>query len=112
VPAETWADFRRALGTKAGVRGDVACTNNAGGTRILKHNPKRVSFIIVNNEANAAHVVRAPGQVATTSGIRLDAAGGAITQNLQEDGTVVQEEVWAILETAAGNLYIDEVEEA
>lgn len=112
MPAETWADLRRALGTKPGVQGLVAVTNNAGGTRVLKHNPRRVSFIIVNNEANAAHMVRKSGDVSTTSGIRLDAGGGFVSSNLREDGTVVQDEVYVILETAAGSVYVEEVEEA
>lgn len=112
MPTETWADYRQSLGTKPGVTGLVAVTNNAGGTRVLKYNPRRVSFLIVNNEANRAHAFRRSGDVATTSGVPLDALGGFIQGNLKDDGRSVEDEVYVILETAAGNVYVEEVEEA
>lgn len=109
--ASTWAELRAARRSRPETRGNVAVTNAAGGTRVLRHNPRRIGFVIVNNEANAAHMTRTPSP-ATTDGIRLDAAGGVVSSTLEEDGTVVQDEVWVILETAAGNIHVEAIEEA
>lgn len=112
MAAETWAQRRQALGTRDGARGDVAVTDQAGGTRVLKYNPRRVSFIIANQSANDAFAARAPGDVNTSSGIRLDARGGYLSGHLDEDGTSVQDEVYVQFATAAGNVYVHEIEEA
>jgi len=108
---DTWAELKAKRGSKFGVKGNVAVTNAAGGNRILVANPRRISFIVVNNEANAAHVQHAPNPT-TALGKRLDAAGGFLSMSLEEDGTIVQDELWGILETAAGNLHVEEVEGA
>lgn len=105
----TVAELLKAGKVRLTREGDVAVTNNAGGNIVLRSNPRRVAFAVVNNEANAAHVVR-KSPAATTTGIRLDAAGGALVQRHEVVGQGCQNELWAILETAAGNLYVEEYE--
>ena len=89
--------------------GLVAVTNAAGGTRLLQANPQRVQVVIVNNEANGGHLTRAPNP-ATTTGIRLDAQGGFYVATREFLGAGITGEFWAILETAAGNFYVEEYE--
>lgn len=112
MPAMSWAELRANRQSRYNRNGDVTVTNAAGGSEVLPHNPRRIAFVIVNNEANAAHVTRGGHVPTTTTGVRLDAAGGALQQTLEDDGTVVQQAVRVILETAAGVVYVEEIEEA
>lgn len=106
----TLAELLKTGSVRLGRAENVACTNAAGGTLILGHNPRRVAFVIANNEANAARATRG-GIVPTTSiGVPIDANGGVMSQRFEDVGEAVGLALRAILATAAGNLYVEEYE--
>ncbi|MEA3144082.1 MAG: hypothetical protein QOG31_1406 [Thermoplasmata archaeon] len=101
----------RALIAKGNVRikteGNVAV--GTVDTLLLPFNPLRVALVVVNNEANAAHLRRRPGG-SLTGGVRLDAVGGSIVKDYEHDGKSIQGEFWVNLDAASGNLYVEELE--
>lgn len=108
----TVAELLRSGAVRLGRAENVACTNAAGGTEVLKFNPRRVAFVIVNNEANAARATRGGIVPTTTIGVPIDANGGALSQKFEDVGEAVGLSLRAILATAAGNLYVEEYEVA
>ena len=78
-------------------------------TMILKNNPDRLAWLIVNLSANRGYI-GFDRQVAPTRGIPVEASGGIVISNWREDGELVIHEVHAINLVAAGTWYIVEVE--
>lgn len=76
---------------------------------ILKNNPDRVALVIVNLSANRGFI-GFDRQVGPTLGIPVEASGGVVTMNIEEDGETVGYEIHAINEVAAGSWYILEIE--
>lgn len=74
-------------------------------SRIVEHDPERVSLTIVN--WGAADVVAAIGANATlTAGIRVAGGGGFVTLSLVEDSTLVCQEFWGISSAAGNTVYV------
>lgn len=78
-------------------------------TQILKNNPDRLAALIVNLSANRGFI-GFDRQVSTTRGIPVEASGGLVIFNWQEDGELVIQAVFAINLVAVGTWYIVEVE--
>lgn len=90
---------------------DVAVLTAAGGSQLLKANPMRTHLTIVNEDtANAAFITRRNKVPATTTGIRLDALGGNIDEDLEQYGKTIGDERRAIFAVGNGNLYVEEYE--
>lgn len=87
------------------VTGSVGTT----ATEILRNNPDRLSWVIINLSANFGFIDFTP-QVAATRGIRLSANGGSAAATWRDDGELVGHPVFALLDTAAGDFYVVEVE--
>jgi len=78
-------------------------------TEILKNNPDRVYWLIVNLSAYDGYACW-DREVSATKGILLPANGGYASASAQEDGELVIYPVYAVNLTAAGTWLIVEVE--
>lgn len=78
-------------------------------TEILRNNPDRYGWLIVNLSANRGYI-GFDREVSTTKGIPIEASGGVITSIWEEDGEAVTYAVFAINQVAAGTYYIVEME--
>ena len=78
---------------------------------ILKNNPDRVFFLVVNLSANTVYVGLA-SDVGATKGIQLDANGGFVSFSVEEDGEAVAYQIFAIATGAASAIYVLEIEKA
>ena len=78
---------------------------------VLRNNPDRVFWLIVNLSANIVYVGLA-GDVSATKGIRLDANGGWVSMSVEEDGEAVGYEVFAVATGAASAIYVLEMEKS
>ena len=78
-------------------------------TKILNNNPDRLAVVIVNLSANRGFI-GFDRQVGPTRGIPVEASGGVVTMNVEEDGETVGYEIHAINQVAAGKWYILEIE--
>lgn len=76
---------------------------------ILRNNPDRVFWLVVNLSANTVYVALSE-DVSATKGIRLDANGGFASFSAEEDGEAVAYAVHAIATGAASNIYVLEIE--
>jgi len=86
-------------------------TNNVGtaATLILKNNPDRIFWLIVNLSGNDGYAGW-DAQVSSTRGLLVPSNGGYVSASIEEDGELVIYEVYAILNVAAGTWMIVEVE--
>jgi len=76
----------------------------AGVTLILRNNPDRFEFIVVNYDAVLMRV--APSRdVSATFGIPLDAEGGFAVITADDDGEAVGQE-WFVYSAAGGLFYV------
>lgn len=82
---------------------DVTCNTTV--TNILDRDPERVFTFIVNIGANTVHL-RSKADPSTSSGIRLDANGGFISFNAENDATMPAKGWKGIATTAASTLYV------
>jgi len=87
----------------------VTDTVGTTATEILKNNPDRVYWLIVNLSAYDGYAGWDRG-VSATKGILLPANGGYASASAQEDGELVIYPVYAVNLTAAGTWMIVEVE--
>jgi len=78
-------------------------------TEILRNNPDRVFWLIVNLSANNGYIGW-DREVSSTKGIFVAANGGYTSAALEEDGELVIYPVFAINLNAAGTYMIVEVE--
>ena len=74
---------------------------------ILRNNPDRIGWLVVNLSGSSVYVGYSP-TVSSTRGILLSAGGGSASSTVAEDGESVAWELWAI--GAADNLAIYVVE--
>lgn len=74
-------------------------------TQILKNNPDRFTYTIVNLTAYAVYVAF-DRQVSTSRGILITANGGSLTISAKEDGELVGYEVFAISNSSASTIFI------
>ena len=79
-------------------------------TQLLKPNPNRLAWTLINLGANPVYAAFTP-DVATTKGIYCSATGGVVGLLWSEDFELVCYPVWAIVESAAAAIYLVEVVE-
>jgi len=86
-------------------------TNSVGTTPtlILKNNPDRIYWLIVNLSAYDGYAGW-DAQVSATRGILIPANGGYASASIVEDGELTIMEVYAVNLTASGTWMIVEVE--
>lgn len=73
-------------------------------TQILRNNPDRFSYTIINLDVNAVFIAFDKG-VSLTRGILITANGGSLTLSAKEDGELVGYDVFAISDTAASEIF-------
>lgn len=76
-------------------------------TRVARGRPTRTRILLVNKGLNAIHVHKRRGPT-TTRGIRLDPSGGFLKEDWDKNGKSTWGEYWAIAETGATNLWVEE----
>ena len=76
---------------------------------ILRNNPDRVFWLVVNLSSNVVYVALSE-EVSATHGIRLDANGGWASMSVEEDGEAVAYAVHAKATGAASAIYVLEME--
>jgi len=98
------------LGFKTRLRiNPVADTVEITPTEILKNNPDRVFWLVVNLSINNGFVGW-DTLVSPTRGLLVAANGGFVSANIEEDGELVIYPVYAINLNASGTYMIVEVE--
>ena len=78
---------------------------------VLRNNPDRVFFLVVNLSTNVVYVGLAR-DVGAAKGIRLDANGGWVSMSVEEDGEAVAYQIFAIATGAASAIYVLEMEKS
>jgi len=78
-------------------------------TLILKNNPDRIYWLIVNLSPNDGYAGWDP-TVSPTRGMLIPANGGYASASIEEDGELVIHEVYAVNLNAVGTWYIVEIE--
>lgn len=100
------ADLQRErLGVRTSPRVNrVAASVGATAAQVLRQDPNRASFLVVNLSLNDMYLgpFRDPS---STKGIRLGPSGGSLAVWWAEDGEVVAWEWW-IIATAAASAYL------
>lgn len=79
-------------------------------TSLLKPDPNRLAWTIINLGANPLYVAFSP-DVSTTKGVYVSATGGVFGLIFSEDFSLVTYPIWAIANVAAGDIYLVEVVE-
>lgn len=87
----------------------VTSTVATTATEILRNNPDRYSWVIVNLSANRGFI-GFDREVSSTKGIPIEASGGVVNMQWEEDGEVTTYAVFAINLVASGTWYIVEFE--
>jgi len=91
------------------VENPVAATVGTTAAEILKNNPDRVFWLVVNLSVNVVYVSFG-SDVGATKGIRLEANGGWASMSAEEDGEAVANQVYALATAAASAIYVLEIE--
>lgn len=82
-------------------------------TRLLRANPRRCGYRFSHQSANRLHFAEGDPQVSTTSGDEVS-RGTIIIQDFEPGaggiGFGIQDEVWAIFETASADVLVTEYE--
>jgi len=78
-------------------------------TEILRNNPDRIFWLVVNLSGNNGYVGW-DNAVSSTRGLLVAANGGFVSANIEEDGELVIYPVYAVNLNAAGTYMIVEVE--
>ena len=73
-------------------------------TQVLKNNPDRLAWTLINLTAYSIYVAF-DREVSTSRGILVPAAGGSLTLTAEEDGELVGYEVFAISKTASSTIF-------
>ena len=76
---------------------------------VLKNNPDRVFWLVINLSGNVVYVALSE-DVSTTKGIRLDANGGWTSMSADEDGEAVAYTVYGVATAAASAIYVLAIE--
>lgn len=77
-------------------------------TQLLKPNPNRLAWTLINLGANQIHVAFEQ-DVSNSKGVYVSATGGVFGLLFSEDFTLVTFPVWAIATSAAAAIYLVEV---
>lgn len=77
--------------------------------RVLRRNPNRIGWTIINLSANTVYLAF-NGNVSATRGILLDPSGGLAGSWIEEDGELTQKEVWLVASGAGSAVYVIETE--
>lgn len=85
----------------------VPVTASAGGSVLLKADPQRIAFTVVNDGANHVRVTRREVPTATR-GLPIDANGGVLSEDFEVYGRSVGDERRAIAVTADVTVYVEE----
>jgi len=78
---------------------------------VLKNNPDRVFWLIINLGANVGYVALS-GDVSSSKGVRLDTYGGWASMSAEEDGEAVAYEVHGVAPTGTSAIYVLEMEKS
>ena len=76
---------------------------------ILKNNPKRFEFVVVNLGSQPCNIAFSPS-VSLTFGISVPANGGIVSMRVEEDGQATCQEIYAISNAIGTTLYVQEYE--
>jgi len=104
IPAEQKLGFKTRL-----VVNPVTDTVGTTSTEILRNNPDRIFWLIVNLSGNNGYVGW-DNAVGTTRGLLVAANGGFVSACIEEDGELVIYPVYAINLNASGTYMVVEVE--
>ena len=91
------------------VENPVVAAVGTSALTVLRNNPDRVFWLVVNLSTNVVYVALAR-DVAATKGIRLDPNGGWTSMSVEEDGEAVAYEVFAKATGASSAIYVLEME--
>ena len=78
---------------------------------VLKNNPDRVFWLIVNLSGNVVYIAL-DRDVGASKGIRLDSNGGWASMSAEEDGEATAYQVFALATGAASAIYVLEIEKS
>lgn len=106
--AREFSEKRFGFPTRA-VENPVVAAVGVTVVKILRNNPDRVFWIVVNLSANVVYVALSE-DVSATKGIRLDANGGFTSMSVEEDGEAVAYDVYALATGAASAIYVLAIE--
>ena len=87
------------------IENPVTDTVNTTPTLVLKNNPDRFQWLIINLSSNDVYLGFS-SEVSSTRGIRLGPGGGFATMNADEDGEAVCREVWAVASADGSKIYV------
>lgn len=76
---------------------------------ILRGNPDRIGWLIVNLSANTLYIGYG-SDVSASKGIALGNGGGTASSKISDDGEAVAYEVWAVATGAGSAVYVVEYE--
>jgi len=91
------------------VENPVAASVGTTAAEVLRNNPDRVAWLVVNLSANVVYVGFS-GDVSSSKGIRLDPNGGYTSMSVEEDGEAVAYPVFAVATGADSAIYVLEIE--
>jgi len=103
IPAQQKVGFPTRL-----VINPVTNTVETTATQILKNNPDRIFWLVVNLSGNNGFLGW-DTLVSSTRGLFIAANGGFVSAMIEEDGELVIYEVWAINQNAPGPYLVVEV---
>lgn len=73
----------------------AATTVGVAATRILRNNPNRINWTVVNHSGSIVYLGFSP-EISVGSGFYLSPSGGTIQAKALDDGALVIDEIWAI----------------
>lgn len=76
---------------------------------LLRHNPNRIMWIVINLSPNSIYL-GFNGGVNSTKGMLLDPNGGERSSWTKEDAGLTQKEIWGIANDANSSIFVLEVE--
>jgi len=105
------SDFvERRFGVKTrSVTNPITATVAGGITQVLRNNPDRLMYLLVNLDAAEEIYAAWDSEPTNARGVRLDAAGGFLGLAADIDGELVGQELW-IYSLGGGAIYIIETE--
>lgn len=101
--------IERLYGVKTDMRvNPVASQIGATATQLLKNNPDRLAWTLINLGTEAVYLAFTP-DVAATKGIYVAAGGGTMGLLFSEDFELVTYPIWGIGAVGSDNIYLVEV---
>ena len=111
LPATVRDLLARKVGVPVTARTSPVGVAVAPGNRVLKQDPTRIFFLVVNTGAVPVFLQPAVGTAPQggSNGVRLEANGGAATTWWEEDGEVTAYEWNGVASAAGGVVFVMEV---